>query len=26
VKGSKIGWADFVKVPYQIWKVFRDYK
>jgi glycosyltransferase involved in cell wall biosynthesis len=26
VKGSKIGWSDFVKVPYQIWKVFRDYK
>jgi len=26
VKGSKIGWTDFVKVPYQIWKVFRDYK
>jgi len=26
VKGSKIGWADFIKVPYQIWKVFRDYK
>lgn len=26
VQGSKIGWADFVKVPYQIWKVFREYK
>lgn len=26
VKGSKIGWVDFIKVPYQIWRVFRDYK
>lgn len=26
VKGSKIGWADFIKVPYQIWKVFRSYR
>lgn len=26
VKGSKIGFADFAKVPYQIWKVFRSYK
>ena len=25
VKGSKIGWTDFLKVPYQIWKVFQDY-
>ena len=26
VKGSKIGWGDFIKVPYQIWKVFRSYR
>ena len=26
VKGSKIGWNDFLKVPYQIWKVFRSYR
>lgn len=26
VKGSKIGWGDFIKVPYQIWKVFNAYK
>jgi dolichyl-phosphate beta-glucosyltransferase len=26
VKGSKIGWLDFVKVPFQIWKVFQYYK
>jgi len=25
VKGSKIGMKDFIKVPYQIWKVFRHY-
>ena len=25
VKGSKIGFRDFVKVPYQIWKVFTSY-
>jgi len=25
VKGSKIGIKDFVKVPFQIWKVFRSY-
>jgi glycosyltransferase involved in cell wall biosynthesis len=26
VAGSKIGTFDFVKVPYQIWKVFNSYK
>lgn len=26
VAGSKIGWSDFIKVPYQIWRVFRAYK
>ncbi len=26
VKGSKIGWGDFIKVPYQIWQVFQSYK
>lgn len=26
VKGSKIGWSDFVKVPFQIWQVFRAYR
>ncbi len=26
VKGSKIGWLDFVKVPFQIWQVFQYYK
>jgi glycosyltransferase involved in cell wall biosynthesis len=26
IKGSKIGWGDFIKVPYQIWHVFRSYK
>jgi glycosyltransferase involved in cell wall biosynthesis len=26
VEGSKIGWLDFLKVPYQIWQVFRAYK
>ncbi len=26
VKGSKIKLKDFIKVPYQIWKVFRDYR
>lgn len=26
VKGSKIGLKDFVKVPFQIWKVFSFYK
>ncbi len=26
VKGSKIKLKDFLKVPYQIWKVFRDYR
>lgn len=26
IKGSKIGWGDFIKVPYQIWNVFNTYK
>ncbi len=26
VKGSKIGWSDFIKIPFQIWRVFRAYK
>lgn len=26
VAGSKIGTFDFIKVPYQIWKVFNSYK
>lgn len=26
VKGSKIGWTDFMKVPLQIWQVFSAYK
>lgn len=26
VKGSKIGWEDFVKIPFQIWRIFRSYK
>ena len=26
VAGSKIGWSDIIKVPYQIWRVFRAYK
>lgn len=26
IKGSKLGFIDFIKVPFQIWKVFNSYK
>ncbi len=26
IKGSKLGIMDFIKVPFQIWKVFNSYK